>query len=136
MAKLTPGQRTKGEGKPRISPADIVFLVVVFCLVCTTFAITEGLVLGARSDGLAFQKVGGGNVLQVTCLADGGVEIRGRRVDLEDLRSAILSAAAGWGRLVVVAEYGLGTSPGFVADVLDTLRAAGVERISVREVAR
>lgn len=134
MAKLSEGGQRGVEGKPTVSPADIAFLVVVFLLICATLAVSEGLVLGAWGGGSAIQEVGGRHVLRVVGFPDGHIEIEGHEVSLEMVRPIVESAAAGEDRLVVVAEYGAGTSPGLVSDVVDSLRATRVKGISVRRI--
>jgi biopolymer transport protein ExbD len=129
---LASGERKAGDSGSRVSPADIVFIVVVFLLLCTSFAISEGLVLGAWGSGGALRSAGESSVLHVTGFAGGSVEIEGRRVDLASVGSAIRSALA-YGRVTVVAEYGPGADPALVADVLDTLKAAGVRKMSMRK---
>lgn len=135
LANLTQGERRGVESKPQVSPADIAFLIVVFSLVCTTFAVSEGLVLGVSGGSSVLQKAGGATILRVAGFPDGHVEVEGRPVSLEMVRPIVESAMAGKDRLVVVAEYRPGASPGLVADILETLRAARVKRISVKELA-
>lgn len=124
--KLLPRKLEKVDEIPRVSLADMAFLVLIFCLVCTAFAVEEGLGLQLPSN----------NTIGITGFPDGRIEIDGRPVSLDMVRPTVEAALIGNDRLVVVIETDTQSEHGLLVDILDRLESAKASRISLKEHGR
>jgi len=114
------------------SMSDIAFLLLVFFIVTTIFALEEGipLVLPARQSEVA--KVKQKNILEIKAYPDGSVVAEGENVGVQGVRSLVERRLAENDKLIVViithpdAEYGL------MVDLLDEIKLANCRRISLK----
>jgi biopolymer transport protein ExbD len=114
------------------SMSDIAFLLLVFFIVTTIFALEEGipLVLPARTSEVA--KVKQTNILEIRAYADGSVVAEGDNIGLRGVRPLVERRLSENDKLVVVivthpdAEYGL------MVDLLDEIKLADCRRISLK----
>ena len=114
------------------SMSDIAFLLLVFFIVTTIFALEEGipLVLPARQSEVA--KVKQKNILEIKAYPDGSVVAEGENVGVRGVRTLVERRLAENDKLIVVivthpdAEYGL------MVDLLDEIKLANCRRISLK----
>jgi len=126
--------RFRRPGKPRvgidIAPlVDVVFLLVIFFAVSTTFLETSGLKLDLpTSTSTAMREP---HELTVYVAADGRITFEGRETALSDLEPALAKAIEEAASKVVVLRADTGTQHGKVVEVMDAARAAGAEGLTV-----
>lgn len=128
--------RVSGE-IPVASTADIAFLLLIFFLVSTTFPKDKGLsiVLPAPSEQVAVSQK---DILHVTIQASGVVEVR--RGESQQVQQILPRELEGLWRQEIASNPNLiaavRTHPAapyrFMVDVLDALRGANAERISLQ----
>ncbi|MDH4035986.1 MAG: biopolymer transporter ExbD [Candidatus Krumholzibacteria bacterium] len=114
------------------SMSDIAFLLLVFFIVTTIFALEEGipLILPARSSEVA--KVKQKNIMEIRAYPDGSVVTDGENVGVAGIRSLVERRLSENDKLVVViathpdAEYGL------MVDLLDEIKLANCRKISLK----
>jgi len=114
------------------SMADLAFLLLIFFIVTTTFAVEEGipLVLPGRSAAVARLKES--DVLEIRAGRDGRVQAAGVDIGIDGVRTLVERRLAASPDLVVVlvtdpdAEYGL------MVEVLDEIKLARCRRISLK----
>lgn len=122
---------------PTASMADIAFLLLIFFLVTTVFDEEKGLEIvlpEAESTVAVSQK----NVVHLMVQADGLVQVkRGESVQVQTLRSqeiaSIWRQAAASNPNLIAAVKTAPTAPyRYMIDVLDQLRLAGADKISLQ----
>lgn len=129
--------RRKGieDGVPTSSMADIAFLLLVFFLVTTVFPKDRGLSLVLPQDEAP---VSAENVLHFIVQASGAVGIRrGASQQTQIVRSADVSSIWRSGvvrnpNLIAAVRTEPDAAYGRMIDVLDQLRFAGAERVSLQ----
>ncbi len=116
------------------SMADLAFLLLVFFVVTTTFAVEEGIPLVLPGRAATASRVEAGDVLEIRALASGRVEAQGQPIAVSSVRVLVAQRLAANPNLVVLlttqrdAEYGL------MVDVLDEIKLANCRRISLKTV--
>ena len=114
--------------------ADLAFLLLVFFVVTTTFAVEEGIPLVLPGRAATASRVEAGDVLEIRALASGRVEAQGQPIAVSSVRVLVAQRLAANPNLVVLlttqrdAEYGL------MVDVLDEIKLANCRRISLKTV--
>jgi biopolymer transport protein ExbD len=108
---------------------DVVFLLVIFFAASTTFLETSGLKLQLpRSTATAERQ---SHEIAVYLAADGEVEFDGERVDLDQLQQRVRGALEGADSKIVVLRADTATPHGKVVEVMDAIRRAGAEGLTV-----
>ena len=107
---------------------DIVFLLLIFFLVTTTFLPDAGMDLELPESTTATQSEVAPTVISVA--ADGAVQLDGESVSVEDLERAIAALPEEERRKITVradsrVDYGV------VVQIIDALRNAGVDGLSL-----
>ncbi|MFK5951874.1 MAG: biopolymer transporter ExbD [Desulfobacterium sp.] len=118
------------EAEINISPLiDLVFLLLIFFMVTTSFVRETGIDVRRPSASTATLSENG-NIL-VAVSDTGSIHFDGRKIDLRSLRSHITRALAQnpGGSVVIVADKVSYT--GIVIRVMDQCRLAGAKRISI-----
>jgi biopolymer transport protein ExbD len=117
---------------PTASLADISFLLLIFFLSTTMFALEEGipLVLPGRASGTIRVKRSDVCVIQTT--PNGTITIDKVPATLDQVRTTIERRLAENDQLVVVIETHPNSEYGLMVDVLDELRLANARRISLK----
>jgi biopolymer transport protein ExbD len=118
------------EAEINISPLiDLVFLLLIFFMVTTSFVRETGIDVRRPSASTA-TLTENGNIL-VAVSDKGTVHFDGRKIDLRSLRSHITRALAEnpEGSVVIVADKVSYT--GIVIRVMDQCRLAGAKRVSI-----
>jgi biopolymer transport protein ExbD len=108
---------------------DVVFLLVIFFAVSTTFLDTAGLELELpSSESTATREP---REIAVVLAADGAVSFDGEPVTLEDLAPRLRGRLAESDRKQVVLRADTDARHGDVVRVMDAIRAAGAEAMTV-----
>jgi biopolymer transport protein ExbD len=121
-------------GRPRvgidIAPlVDVVFLLVIFFAVSTTFLETSGLKLELpRSTATAEREV---REIAVLLAADGALAFEGEPVTTDRLRTLLEERLNEAERKIVVLRADTGTPHGKVVEIMDLIRSSGAEGMTV-----
>lgn len=115
------------------SMSDIAFLLLIFFLVTTIFALEEGIpmVLPGQSPP---KKIKRDNLLTIQTHASGAITMDGGPVGLTQLRLGVEHRIAANDGLVVVIESHPDSEYELMVDVLDELRLAGARRVSLKQM--
>jgi biopolymer transport protein ExbD len=112
--------------------ADLAFLLLVFVVVTTTFAVEEGipLVLPGRTSEIT--RVDASDVFEIRALRGGVIEAAGTRIALADVRPLIAQRLASNPELVVLLATSRDADYGLMVDLLDEIKLANCRRISLK----
>jgi biopolymer transport protein ExbD len=114
------------------SMSDIAFLLLIFFLVTTIFALEEGIPLILPGKQSTNVKVKRDNILVIEAHANGAIVIDKNVVPLQNLRALIERRLAENDKLIVVVESHPDSEYGLMVDILDELRLANARRISLK----
>jgi len=112
--------------------SDIAFLLLIFFLVTTIFALEQGIPMmlpGQKSDNV---KVKRKNIMTVKAFANGSITIDEDAVQLSGIRSIIERRLAQNEKTIVVVETHPDAEYGLMVDILDELRLAQARTISLK----
>lgn len=108
---------------------DVVFLLVIFFAVSTTFLETSGMKLDLPSSSSVAPRES--RELAVALSSDGRIEFEGRVVTREDLGAELTRALEGREAKVVVLRADSSTPHGQVVALMDIIRGAGAEALTI-----
>ena len=108
---------------------DVVFLLVIFFAVSTTFLETSGLKLELPSSSATTEREV--NEIAVYLTSEGLLSFQGEEVSPEDLEARLGSALEDTDRKIVVLRADTGTPHGKVVEIMDRIRHAGAEALTV-----
>ena len=115
------------------SMSDINFLLLIFFLVSTMFAVEKGLPMALPGKGSQTVKLKRDNVLHIQAYETGSVVIRGTGpVSMKEIKPIIEQKLLQNPKLVIVIETHPDADYGIMIDILDELRLAKASRISLR----
>jgi biopolymer transport protein ExbD len=114
--------------------ADLGFLLLVFFIVTTVFAIEQGIPLVLPGRARAITRLKQADVLEVRARADGSVEVGGVKTDRDAVRRMLESRLARDPDLVVVLSTSPDASYGVMIHVLDQIKLANCRRISLKSL--
>jgi len=117
---------------PNSSLSDIAFLLLIFFMVSTVFAIEEGLILDLPSKDAVAKKISRKNIMRVTGYADGTIMVDDEPVALHDVRTRVEQAMMDNDKLIVVVETDPQATYGLMIDMLDELKLAQAQRVSLK----
>jgi biopolymer transport protein ExbD len=112
--------------------SDIAFLLLIFFLVTTIFALERGIPMllpGQKSDDV---KVKRKNIMTVKAFANGSVTIDDDPVTLSAIRPMVEERLARNDKTIVVIETHPDSEYGLMVDILDELRLAKARTISLK----
>jgi biopolymer transport protein ExbD len=132
MIRKRSGGAVPAQEIPTASLADISFLLLIFFLSTTMFAVERGIPLVLPGAGSATVKVKRSSVAVVRANPDGSIEIDKQPVALGRLRTIVEAKLAENGDLIVVLETHPDSEYGLMVDILDELRLADARRISLK----
>ncbi len=113
--------------------SDINFLLLIFFLVTTMFAVEKGLPMALPGQESKSVKLKKDNVVVLQAYANGSIVVRGSGpVRLEDLKLFVENKLIQNSKAVIVIETHPDADYGLMIDILDELRLANAERISLR----
>jgi len=115
--------------------SDIAFLLLIFFLVTTIFALEEGIPLVLPASKAPPKKAQRDNIVTVQLHSNGTITIEGEVLTLEGVRSRVEARALANDRLIVVIESHPDSEYGVMVDVLDELRLANARRVSLKSMA-
>jgi biopolymer transport protein ExbD len=114
------------------SMADLAFLLLVFFIVTTVFAVEEGIPLVLPGRSTAATRLKQRDVVEIRAYHDGRVDMDGATIAVSSVRPLVESRIAANPDVVVVlltapdAEYGL------MVEILDQIKLARCRRISLQ----
>jgi len=108
---------------------DIVFIMLIFFIVTTSFVKESGIDVNRPSAATA-EKKERGNIL-VAVRPDGDIWIDKRRVDLRAVKANIQRLIAKSPQSSVIIESDTDAKTGILVRVMDQVRLAGVQNISI-----
>jgi len=115
------------------SMSDINFLLLIFFLVSTMFAVEKGLPMALPGKGSQTVKLKRDNVLTIQAYENGSIVIRGTGpVSMREIQPIIEQKLIQNPKLVIVIETHPEADYGIMVDILDELRLAKATRISLR----
>ncbi|PKL95576.1 MAG: biopolymer transporter ExbD [Gammaproteobacteria bacterium HGW-Gammaproteobacteria-8] len=121
---------TKDEPEINITPMlDIVFIMLIFFIVTTTFVRETGVTVD-KPEALTAEPRPQGNVL-IGVDVNGGVWMNGSQIKLSDVRTLVQRARAEnpEGSVILISDKGART--GTLVDVMDQVQAAGITRMAI-----
>jgi biopolymer transport protein ExbD len=117
---------------PNSSLSDIAFLLLIFFMVSTVFAIEEGLLLQLPSQEGVVKKIARKNIMRISVYPDGNVTIDDEPVTIDVIRARVEQATAENDKIIIVVETHPEARYGSMIDVLDELKLAQATRISLK----
>lgn len=114
------------------SMSDIAFLLLIFFLVTTIFALEEGIPLVLPGKQSSNVKVNRKDILVIEAHANGAIVINREVIALANLKERIERELAANSKLIVVIESHPDAEYGLMVDILDELRLANARRISLK----
>ncbi len=112
--------------------SDIAFLLLIFFLVTTIFALERGIPMmlpGQQSDNV---KVKRKNIMTVKAFANGSITIDDEAVKMVGVRPAVERRLAQNEKTIIVIETHPDAEYGLMVDILDELRLARARTISLK----
>lgn len=116
------------------SMSDLAFLLLVFFVVTTTFAVEEGIPLVLPGRATTTTRVDISDVLEIRARAGGRVEAEGQAIAVPAVRTLIAERLAANPDLVVLLTTERAAEYGLMVDVLDEIKLANCRRISLKTV--
>ena len=116
------------------SMADLGFLLLVFFIVTTVFAIEQGIPLILPGRARTVTRLKESEVLEIRVGRDGSVEAAGRLIGVDAVRSLVEQRIAHHPEVVVVLMTAPEASYGRMVDVLDQIKLARCRRISLQSM--
>ena len=137
MAILGKKKKKVSDGVPMSSTADIAFLLLIFFLVTTTFPKDKGLSIVLPEPGEEAQ-VSQKNILHLLIMPNGTVDVkRGESQQVQTMRPQEIEGL--WRQevgnnpnLIAAVKTHPDASYKYMVDVLDALKSASAERISLQ----
>ena len=132
------GRRGKRRSFGEISAAsmsDIAFLLLIFFLVTTIFALEKGIPMVLPGDTPP-KKLKKSNMLIIQAHANGAITIDNSVVTLRQVRTGVERRLAENKKLIVVLETHPDSEYGLMVDLLDEVRLAQARRISLKQMGR
>ena len=108
---------------------DVVFLLVIFFAVSTTFLETAGLKLELPASSSSAERESESLTVQLT--ADGQLALEGELMEASALRERLADALEASERKIVILRADTHTEHGEVVKVMDLIREAGAEGLTV-----
>ena len=114
--------------------ADLAFLLLIFFIVTTVFAIEQGIPIVLPGRDRAITRLKAAEVMQIRAHRDGTVEAGGVKVPAAAVRRLVEARLARDPDLVVVLETAPDASYGVMVNILDQVKLAQCRRISLRSL--
>lgn len=117
---------------PNSSLSDIAFLLLIFFMVSTVFAIEEGLLLQLPSQEGVVKKIARKNIMRISVYPDGSVTIDDEPATVDVIKGRVEQAHIDNDKIIIVVETHPEARYGAMIDVLDELKLAQATRISLK----
>jgi biopolymer transport protein ExbD len=108
---------------------DVVFILLIFFIVTTSFVKETGIDVNRPSASTA-EKKSKGNIL-IAINANGDIWIDNREIDIRAVRANIQVLKASYPQSSVIIQSDQDASTGKLVKVMDQVRLAGVQNISI-----
>lgn len=112
--------------------SDIAFLLLIFFLVTTIFAVEQGIPLALPGQESKNVKVSRKNLLVIKAYPNGSITMDKDPVTLNQIRPMIEQKLAENDKLVVVIETHPDSEYGTMIDILDELKLANARTVSLK----
>jgi biopolymer transport protein ExbD len=130
------GHRSDDEAEINITPMlDIVFIMLIFFIVTTSFVSEIGLDVN-RPSNAPVKEEKQSEVIAVRITENGQILIQNRVVDIRAVRANIESGLASKPDAAVVVIADRESDAGLLVRVIDQARVAGAEKVSVATAAK
>ena len=129
-------RRNDEEAQINITPMlDIVFIMLIFFIVTTSFVKEIGLDV-SRPSKAPPKEVKQSAVIAIRIAANGIVEVNNRVVDVRAVRANVQSALAAKPDAIVVVVADRDADAGLMVQIIDQAREAGAENVSLAATAK
>lgn len=108
---------------------DIVFIMLIFFIVTTVFVKEAGIEVNKPEAGLSVMPKNANIFIAVT--EDGEVWMDKRVIDVDMVRATLERLMAEQPSDVIIVQADKGAEHGVVVEVMDQIKAAGIDRISI-----
>ena len=112
--------------------SDIAFLLLIFFLVTTIFAVEQGIPLALPGQQSTSVKMNRKNLLIIKAFPKGSITLDKKPITLLEIKGEVESRTAENSKLVVVIETHPDTDYGLMIDILDELKLASARTISLK----
>ena len=112
--------------------SDIAFLLLIFFLVTTIFAVEQGIPLALPGQESKDVKVNRKNLLIIKAYPNGSITMDKNPINMNEIRAAIEQRLAENEKLVVVIETHPDSEYGTMIDILDELKLANARTVSLK----
>ncbi len=114
------------------SMSDIAFLLLIFFLVTTIFALEKGIPMVLPGNEASKTKVKRKNILEVLAHANGSITVEDGLVDIRNLRNLVERRLQENDKLIVVIKTHPDAEYGLMVDILDELKLAQARRVALK----
>jgi len=119
------------ESKIDMTPMlDIVFIMLIFFIVTTSFVKESGIDIN-RPIAKSTEKKNKGNNILVAITQNEEIWIDKRQIDLRALRANIQRLSANEDEVAVIIQADIAAKTGILVAVMDQIKMAGIESISI-----
>ena len=108
---------------------DVVFILLIFFIVTTSFVKETGIEVNRPSAATAEKKLQGNILIAIN--ANGDIWIDNREIDIRAVRANIQVLKASYPQSSVIIQSDQDASTGKLVKVMDQVRLAGVQNISI-----
>jgi biopolymer transport protein ExbD len=112
--------------------SDIAFLLLIFFLVTTIFAVEQGIPLALPGQESKNVKVNRKNLLVISAYPNGSITMDKTPIAMTEIRASIEQKLAENEKLVVVIETHPDSEYGTMIDILDELKLANARTVSLK----
>ncbi|MFH1756017.1 MAG: biopolymer transporter ExbD [Candidatus Latescibacterota bacterium] len=112
--------------------SDIAFLLLIFFLVTTIFAVEQGIPLALPGQESKNVKVNRKNLLVIKAYPNGSITMDKDPITIKEIRAAIEQKLAENDKLIVVIETHPDSEYGTMIDILDELKLANARTVSLK----
>jgi len=112
--------------------SDIAFLLLIFFLVTTIFAVEQGIPLALPGQQSSNVKMNRKNLLIIKAFPNGSITLDKNPIIIGDVKAEVETRSAENPKLVVVIETHPDTDYGLMIDILDELKLARATTISLK----
>jgi biopolymer transport protein ExbD len=115
------------------SMSDINFLLLIFFLVTTMFAIDQGLPMSLPGESSNTVKLKSEDVLKIQAFPNGAIQVKGKGpIALNEIELFVKAKLAVNPEMVIVIETHPNADYSVMIDILDELRLADAKKISLK----
>jgi biopolymer transport protein ExbD len=115
------------------SMSDINFLLLIFFLVTTMFAVDQGLPMSLPGESSNTVKLKSEDVLKIQAFPNGAIQVKGKGpIALNEIELFVKAKLAVNPEMVIVIETHPNADYSVMIDILDELRLADAKKISLK----